>query len=391
MSARVGTRSQRAGRPGAYVRLRGWVIRRLGRDREPAVRHADAWRLGRSAPPLSARAGAPAIQEPAPPPTRPGTERPGTQAEPQPEDEDLQVGNGWSAGSHWTTTAVRTAVWIAVLCGPVALIGVLVGGPSSEPVVQAVAPDADAGRRAATGEFAERFVTTWVATNSDNVGALNRFVELPDTMSWPTKAAGTATATSVSDIEQQPSGLWSVTVGADVTAAGEDNSQRRYFQVPVAYHDGGMFAAALPTPVPGPAKADQPETAYNSEATVDSAAGETIADFLTAMLAGKGDLTRYISPGAQLRPIEPAPYDSVQIEQIYADVDLMSDNSPNDGDEANILVTAKAAVGKQTYTPVEYALTLRSRDGRWEVGAVQATPQIESSESSVGSASGTSR
>ncbi|MGH3357431.1 MAG: conjugal transfer protein [Nocardioidaceae bacterium] len=358
-------------RAGTYVRVRGWAIRRLARNRQTPP-GAHSWRT-RQLPAATTTTTSP----PAAPP-----------------DTDLQVGHGWSAGAHWAATAVRTSVWIAVVCGPIALIGVLIGGPSAPPVVQAAPVDATVSERAAVGEFAERYVTTWVETDSDNVGRLKSYVQLPDTLSWPTEAGGEAGAAEVSGIGQQPTGLWSVTVGTDVTAAGTDTVKRRYFQVAISYDGGAMVAAGLPTPVPAPPTAEPPEPAYGSELMVDSAAGETIADFLRAMLAGRGDIARYVSPGSGIEAISSAPYRDVRIEYIDSDVDLMADSSgPSDGETANVLVTAKAQTDNGAEMPVQYALSLRSRDGRWEVSAVGQAPLTDEAASngpSTGSVSGTS-
>lgn len=360
-------------RAGPYVRIRGWAIRRLARSRQSPPGGAHSWRTGRVQPQTATESGTTSTD---------------------PSDGDLQVGHGWSAGSHWATTAVRTSIWVAVACGPVALVGVLVGGSSTPQVVQAAGVDTVAGERAAVGEFAERYVTTWVETDNDNLGRLKTYVQLPDTLSWPTEAEGNAGAAQVSGIAQQPTGLWSVTVGTDVTSSGSDSSKRRYFQVAIRYDDGAMVAAGLPAPVPAPRTAEPPDTAYGSELSLDTAAGETIGDFLTAMLAGRGDISRYASPGSGLQALSSAPYQDVELQYIESDVDLMADTSrPEDGDEAEVFVTAKAKTEGGAATPVQYALTLRSRDGRWEVASIGQTPQVADDAGiapSSGSASGTS-
>lgn len=364
-------------RAGAYVRMRGWAIRRLARNRQSAPGGAHSWRTGRIPPQTTTEAGTTGSQ------TR-GSD---------PSDGDLQVGHGWSAGSHWATTAVRTSIWIAVACGPIALVGVLVGGSSTPQVVQTAGVDGVAGERAAVGEFAERYVTTWVETDNDNLGRLKTYVQLPDTLSWPTEAGASASAAQVSGIAQQPTGLWSVTIGADVKPSGAERGKRRYFQVAIRYDDGAMVAAGLPAPVPAPRTAEPPDTAYGTELSLDTPAGETIADFLNAMLAGRGDISRYASPGSGLQALSSAPYRGVDLQYIESDVDLMGDTSrPDDGDEAEVLVTAKAKTEDGSATPVQYALTLRSRDGRWEVASLGQTPQIDDAgiAPSHGSASGTS-
>lgn len=360
-------------RAGAYVRIRGWAIRRLALSRQSTAGGSHSWRTGSES---TGHTTVPDI----------GRDAPDVDA-----DADLQVGHGWSAGAHWSATAVRTGVWIAVACGPVALVGVLVGGSSSPTVVQGAAVDATVGQRAAVGEFAERYVTTWVETDTDNAGRLKSYVQLPDTLSWPTKPAGRAGAAEVSGIGQQPNGLWAVTVGADVTASGTDSAKRRYFQVAIRYDEGAMVASGLPTPIPAPRTAEPPDTAYGNELVTDSAAGETIADFLKAMLTGGGDISRYTSPGSGIKAISSAPYADVQIQYIESDVDLTGSSRPDDGDEAGVLVTAKAATKNGAEAPVEYALTLRSRDGRWEVASIGRTPALaDGTVSSGGSASGTS-
>ncbi|MFC5906380.1 hypothetical protein [Streptacidiphilus monticola] len=102
---------------------------------------------------------------------------------------------------------------------------------------------------------------------------------------------------------------------------------------------------------------------------------QTVAAFAQALLAGSGDLTPLLSPGAHLDPITAPPYAQVQVVQVTADRAGLDGHVPADGTTARVLVQLTATDHAGTAWPYTYALTLRTRAGRWEVAAVDPTPQ----------------
>lgn len=291
------------------------------------------------------------------------------------DDAQTPQGSGWTAGTHMVTTAIRAAVWAALVCGPAALVYAITGGTSTPSVIATSSSQDTMSARAATGEFAERFVTDWLHAN--NTDDLSDYLAVPDEVQLPDDPVADTSAAEIAQITQERSGAWSITVGADVQDTDQDKTHRRYYQVSVAYDSGAMAAMSLPTPMPAPQTMEPPNTAYSTDLALDSAPVQAVADFLAAALTGKGDLDRYISPGAGLRPVSPTPYKDIEIAGVESDLDLNETSNPDDGTTAHVFVTATAETPDKGSIPIQYALTLRSRDGRWEIAAIDPTPQIE--------------
>jgi hypothetical protein len=198
---------------------------------------------------------------------------------------------------------------------------------------------------------------------------------------------------------------WMVTVGVDVAEpapgtmppaagdarAGEDAESpepvlvwvRRYFQVPVVVQRPAdedepfaVAALALPAPVPGPASADAPGLDYPRTIPITSEAGESVAAFLGALVAGEGEITRYLRPGTAIQPVTPPPYTAVSVTSIGGSHEISDD--PSDGDGTHALVTAELTRPDGEKTTAQYVLTLVARDGRWEVSGLDQAVRTKS-------------
>lgn len=286
--------------------------------------------------------------------------------------------HGWTSGQHLGATAVRSGLWVAVLCGPAALVANLVGPSAAEQTAVAqTAPSAAMAEQAAVGEFAARYVDAWIETTDANASDLDNYTPVPDTVVWPDEKSASADNAAVSSLSEQPNGLWSVTVGVDVEPAEDGPVERRYFQTTVAYDDGKMASPALPSPVSTPANGKAPGLAYQQDVASDSSAGKTVADFLDAYATGAGELSRYITPGVSIRPISPAPYKKVELLEVASTQDLLdAADKPDEGQQAHIVVTATGELDGGAAIPLQYAMTLSARDGRWEVTGIDPTPRV---------------
>ena len=142
--------------------------------------------------------------------------------------------------------------------------------------------------------------------------------------------------------------------------------------VGVLEHGGAYVATSLPGQVAAPPTAELPKLGVGSftHPDEDDPTTDTIARFFSALLAGQGDLERYMAPGARLRPVEPSPYASVSVERVA----FKATAKAND-DGARTAQVEVAAVDRAGRTQVfHYALELAVRAGRWEV--TQLLPAI---------------
>src|SRR4029453_5294543 len=106
---------------------------------------------------------------------------------------------------------------------------------------------------------------------------------------------------------------------------------------------------------------------------------DSVGRFLAAYLLGDGELTRYVSPGSALSPISPPPYTELVLRDLFPDES--SSAGPSGGRERGgprrgVLATVDATDRYATTRQLSYALTLTSRDGRWEVSALDPAPAL---------------
>jgi hypothetical protein len=273
------------------------------------------------------------------------------------------VRSGWLPRVY-AVRATTVALWVLVAVG--AMAGVAGLATRTTPAT-AAAVDPPAPSVAVEG-FAELFVATYLgAGEEDRVRALAPFYP-GATLQLERKLATlyvTRTATvAASEISE---GYWSITVAAEVLEpAGEDAYRpggTRFYQVGVVESDGALAATSLPGQVPAPATAEAPELGVEGFRRANSSEPTTQAmqRFFAALVAGDGELDRYVAPGTGLRAVDPAPYASVEVERVA----LRSLNEAEDAYRALVEVAATdAAERTQVF---HYALELAMREGRWEV------------------------
>ncbi|GGV63342.1 hypothetical protein GCM10010277_69430 [Streptomyces longisporoflavus] len=266
----------------------------------------------------------------------------------------------------------RAGVWAALAAGPLAL-AVTVGRPS--PTV-AAAPAPSPERTAQTASVADpsgyvaEFVDAWLRSSEDASSAASRRAQsmAPD-VTLPSLDEDAPAPRRVTPVRSAPreGGRWSVTVAAQYADAV------RYFAVPaIAAADGGSFAVtAAPALVAAPAEHPMPEPAYKvtvEEGPLTTTAGE----FLSAYLAGRGEVSRYLAPGVKLSAVSPAAATEIEVQDVAArEQSAAGVKVPRDGTRVHVLVTVEAR-GKSGRWPLAYELTLTARGGRWEIAALEA-------------------
>lgn len=292
---------------------------------------------------------------------------------------ELASGESWTQGPALTTKALTVALWAVLACGPLALAANLL---QPDPVIPAAAePAPSAGEVAVVGESAVQAVRVWLSATRENPGAAAEVYPQLQSASLP-KVSATVSAASVAELSKEAPGVWSVTVGVDAAWPDETgtagNPARLYFEVPVATAGNGAAASpvALPAPVPAPEAVVGVQLSYQSGLPANSVLGTSVGEFLTALLAGQGDVGRYITPGAQIAAVTPAPFTAVEVRRVWAADRFDATAVPQDGQRAQVLVDATVTPAEGVDLATQYRLELTARAGRWEISQMQGNPAV---------------
>lgn len=251
---------------------------------------------------------------------------------------------------------------MAAVSGPLALTTRHVGA-------DAVASPA-ATSPAAVGAFAELFVAAYLEAGEADAGQLAAFTgDVPD-LRGQTAAGAQVLNTAVVSIAAQGARYWSVTVAAAVRSTSLPAPGVRYLAVGILETTEGLVAADLPAEVPGPGRARRPSLSGPTPTAPSDGdpIGQTVAQFLDAYLAGNGSLGRYVTPGADIAPVDPAPYAEVTLDRLA--VVRRSERVV----EVRSFVRAVEPNGAVRW--LRYRIDLESRAGRWEVAGVSGAPHL---------------
>jgi hypothetical protein len=293
--------------------------------------------------------------------------------------------------------AARVALWGAVAFGCIGGIVAMVrpAGGGEEPVV---AETDDSLVPAPVAGTAERIAHEWLlATEADQERLEELFVEVPTIGNPGGQVLEVREVTTVAG-RRLADGYWAVTVAADVVdaepeegsvgstedqmedaaggAADEGEEPPReatwYLDIGIVGQiDGGLVALSAPSVMPGPPAA-LPDWRVGDTSFGEASEGDpivaTVQGFLTAMLTGEGDPSRYAAPGTEMRAATPAPFVEVAVQDISTD-------ETDDGRTwvlAQVLGTTRGGVS-QLYT---YDLIVTQRVDRWEVDTLSGVPTV---------------
>jgi hypothetical protein len=274
--------------------------------------------------------------------------------------------------------AARVGLWALVVLGAVGgLFGLL------RPTTQTVAPTDDGGSADVAppevAGFGEVAVTTWVESGEEGgEEALDPLFSVDPSASsgdvGRRRVNGDATAVGVREVGDD---YWAVTVVAPVDEYADGKWQPAgnwYMEVGVARTDGGLVAISEPAIVPAPEQAaDSPEPAGEGlgvPSQDDEEMATTVEGFLSALLAGNGDVSRYLAPDVEMTAVTPAPFREVTLQR-WAVTDT------GDG-TVRVRLSARAMSPAGNPRTVSYEIGLAERAGRWEVTSLSGAPTIES-------------
>jgi hypothetical protein len=276
-------------------------------------------------------------------------------------------------GAFWAR-AMSVSLVFMVLVGFAGGARSLAGPTLSTPIAVTTAPAAPTMDLGVAG-FAELFVSTWLSLTRDTTPALAAFYSGPVET---TAAAGlTVKATTVVDEKPMGPGYWAVTVAAVIADQDQAPGRRitggiRYYAVGVARAGGALTATGLPAQVPAPATAPAPRPAVAGLATPgpdERPVTDALTGFFQALLAGRGELDRYMAPGGRIVPIRPAPFADVAVRGLGI--------VPGNGPASRLVRVEVAATGAAKDTQVlHYSLTITQRANRWEIAELLGAPPL---------------
>ena len=275
--------------------------------------------------------------------------------------------------------AARVGLWGLVALGAIGgLVGLL--RPAAEPAAQGTGASESASVPPEMAGFAELAVRTWIEASGDEddaaVGAL--FAVNPSTAAGDSGRRRVGATDTVGARQLDGGDYWAVTVAAGVDELGGDRRWRSagmwYVEIGVVRDErGALVAVGEPALVPPPAApADEPRPAGGGlgvPSSDDEEMASTVEGFLSALVAGDGDVSRYLAPGVEIAPVTPAPFEQIALQRWS--VTELSDT------EVRIRLTARGASAAGVPRTVSYELGLKQRAGRWEVRSLSGAPTLD--------------
>lgn len=284
--------------------------------------------------------------------------------------------------------AVRIGLWGLVGLGGVGGVVGLLGAPSPHATPD-MAVTSEPRVPADVAGFAQLAVGTWLGAGPDTTGAVNGLFALdpaPNAQTGDSSYRAKQLATIAG--RQLASSYWAVTVAATVEVEVGDGWRPAgiwFLEIGVLADDTGLTAAAEPALVPAPPSpglASQLDVATLTSPGPDQRPLLNAAEgFLRALLVGDGDIDRYLAPSVDMAPVPPPPFTELRLEGVAV------------ADERDVTRVRVAVSGVSVHgasRSLGYELTLRPRDGRWEVVAVSGAPALRSKPTGVSSPTSTS-
>lgn len=290
----------------------------------------------------------------------------------------------WLKGQSSVATArvMRTALWALVGLGAAGGIWGAVRPAPKAPVVKF--PELTTGQEG----VAQMYVATWLrggGRTGTGIDAYYPALVATDPLS-ELNAPPPVNVLRVAAIEPRiiSPGYVAVTVAADLVET-DGSVSTHFYRADVLKIDRNAdgsprtptyVAPALPFEVPAPLGARLPslDVGRPLEIGPTDPMGNRVSRFLTALLTGSGEVNDYTAPGANIRPVRPAPFASVQTSTISS--------SPVAGPvkTVDVLVSVIGVDRAGRQFPMTYPLELTQRANRWEVAKLMQAPVLASSQ-----------
>lgn len=267
-------------------------------------------------------------------------------------------------GQVATVGLLTFGLWVVIGFCALGVVAIWLRPAPKAPAVK-VPPSSTAAEGAA-----ELYVSAWIrAGQVDDAGLRSWYTagaDLRDVVPGTFRSVRTVTVGTPVEIKR---GYWSVVVAAE-TVSEQGTMATRFYQVPMQNVGANWTAAALPSPVAGPVGVSSPRPLIllgRVDPSDDLAS--SVQSFLSAMLTGTGDLTRYVTPDASIDPVIPAPY-------IRVDLRAIGTRNSDDGHREVLAesLTVDAAARTQI---IQTSLDVTRRDGLWVVSGILPGPTLE--------------
>ncbi|MEV6796398.1 conjugal transfer protein [Streptomyces sp. NPDC051320] len=268
----------------------------------------------------------------------------------------------------------RAGLWAALAAGPAALLVSLASPTTTAP--PAAAPVHAVGsshkQTADPSGYAAVFLQAWLRSDAGQDSAQARVaqsmapdVDLPEPAADAQSAVERTTAVRGAQLSGD---RWSVTVAAQSARGGV-----AYFAVPVTVRaTGAVVVTGAPAQVAAPVTGPAVSSAYTVSVPDSGELTSTVGQFLGAYLAGQGRVDRYLAPRVRMSGVSPAPYRSVEVQEVAGQEDSAGDAGvPADGSRVHVVVHVQATSASGRW-PLAYELALSARAGRWEVAALSS-------------------
>jgi hypothetical protein len=196
-----------------------------------------------------------------------------------------------------------------------------------------------------------------------------------------------AHSTAVVEARQVSAGYWAVIVAANVDDLQPDGDWAPaglwFLEVGVIEDSaGGLIVAAEPgfvAPPQGPARSPKLlSPSLRPPGPDDSAVVDTVNGYLAALLTGQGDAARYVAPEAATGVPTSPPFRAVTVDRLAI--------TEIDNSTLRVRLSAIATSASDIRRSLSYELTLKARDGRWEVAGISGAPTLTQPETSTSDA-----
>lgn len=268
---------------------------------------------------------------------------------------------GSGAGRVWAVRAATLALWLLVMASAASgIAALLLRQPPARPGAGRV-PAASVGPEG----FAELYVATFLGDAGEGKEDLIKgFYPVPVSLRGVVPGARYVSRTATLRASQVEPGYWSVVVAADLLVATQGGYRRdgiHYYSVGVAEVEGGFAATSLPAEIPPPVTASAPQPELPLTAPTQGPAADAASRFFSALLAGEGELQRYVAPNSRIRPVVPAPFASASVRRLGLEPAVAA------GATHLAQAEVEAVDAEERRQLFHYFLRMAERDGRWEV------------------------
>ncbi|MEV6254663.1 conjugal transfer protein [Nocardia sp. NPDC051911] len=265
---------------------------------------------------------------------------------------------------------------LAVLGGGHAILSVFDSGP---PAPSDDSTTAIVGHAQLAGSYAEQFVVAYLSAVAGQQDRIGEYVGSNQQITLPSSARQVSDPSVVYVSRALSAGgleVWSVTVSVRVGKVGAATApdQRQFYRVAVSVSDGRLRALSTPALVQAPSKGVDLKLAYGAPCAPDTPLGQVAAGFLSAMLAGNGDVARYITPDAGLAALKPPPFTAVELTSLTTD----DSSCGSGGAKAQVLATINPKADTGATATLAYPLTMIRNAGQWQVVSIDPIPALSS-------------